>query len=155
MSLFLKTKEIKIDEHKITITQLSGLERYDYLDYLTDIPRPVHPVRPEEGASEEESDNYLHELSALQKAWNKVMFIGASRLVAYGCKHDAFDIEDLEERHIFVQENLSVEQINILHREIAEFSGIPIPELDEEESAETDENQTETKDSSEPVDPKQ
>ena len=155
MSLFLKSKEVDLDEHKIIITQLSGLERYDYLDYLTDLPRPDEPVKPAEDASEKENENYLHELSSLQKKWNKLLFIASSRLVAYGCKHGVFEIEDLEERHQFVMANLSDEQVRQLHVKIAEMSGIPIHQFTEEESAETDENPTETKDSSEPVDPKQ
>jgi hypothetical protein len=146
MKSFLKTKNVPFCDETITITQLSGLERYDFLDYCSDLPKPDVPDKPAEDASDKELNQYYEAMSAVVKKWERLSFMGQSRLVAYGIK---FDIDDLEERHQYIMSSMMPDQVKELHDEIAKFSGIPLPEPEEEteESADSDKE-------SEPADPK-
>lgn len=129
MKSFLKTKNVPFCDETITITQLSGLERYDFLDYCSDLPKPDAPDKPAEDASDKELNQYYEAMSAVVKKWERLSFMGQSRLVAYGTK---FDIADLEERHKYIMSSMMPDQVKELHDEIAKFSGIPLPEPEEE-----------------------
>ncbi|CAK2034302.1 Phage protein [Vibrio crassostreae] len=146
MKTFLKTKEVPFDGENIAITQLSGLERFDFLDYCSDLPKPETPVRPAEEASEQEHQQFYESMSSVAKKWERLSFMGQSRLVAYGCQ---FDIDDLEERHQFIMSSMIPDQVKTLHDEIAKFSGIPLPEPDEDT-----ENSDKPEQELEPADPK-
>lgn len=59
---FLKTKVVDIEGQSVTITQLSGLDRLNYMDYCAEIPDPDRPIEPAEDASQEEKERYLLDL---------------------------------------------------------------------------------------------
>ncbi|HDI3225462.1 TPA: hypothetical protein PMB55_000724 [Vibrio cholerae] len=140
---FLKKKKVALEGGEIEVTQLSGLERYDFIDYCTSLSRPEIPVMPSEDASREEKEAYLEECQKVAKQFERLTFICRARLVAYGCK--AEPNTDIEERHQSVMASFTDEQVKKLHDEIALFSGIPIQSADE--NAEQEEQ-------GEPVDPK-
>lgn len=143
MSSFLKTKNIEVDGEQVTITQLSGLERYDFLDYCSDLPKPEAPDKPAEDASAKEMNQYYEAMLIMAKKWERLSFIGQARLVAYGTK---FDIDDLDERHQYIMSSMMPDQVKQLHVEIANFSGIPLPEVNDE-SEELDDSQKESESS--------
>lgn len=144
---FLETKVIPLNGKDVEISQLSGLERFDFLDYCSDIPRPKTPLKPDENAMPEEQEQYIEDMERNLKNWARVNFIGQSRLVAYGYK--ALD-EDLEKRHQIIMASMTPEQVKFLHDEVAKFSGIPLPEPVED----TDKPNSESEETQEPVDPK-
>lgn len=144
MISFLKTKTVDVEGDQVTITQLSGLDRFDFLDYCSDLPKPENPAKPSEEATEQEKEKYLEEMSNNIKQWQRVNFIGQSRLVAYGYLDAG---EDLESRHQQIMTSMTPGQVKLLHDEIAKFSGIPLPEPVEDNAESTDEP-------TEPVDPK-
>lgn len=146
MKSFLKTKNVPFCDETIKITQLSGLERYDFLDYCSDLPKPDTPDKPAEDASDKELNQYYEAMSVVVKKWERLSFMGQSRLVAYGTK---FDIDDLEERHQYIMSSMMPDQVKELHDEIAKFSGIPLPEPEEEIEEPADSEKE-----SEPADPK-
>lgn len=143
MKNFLKTKEVPLDGEKVIITQLSGLERFDFLDYCTDLPKPEQPEPPGENATQLEKEKYLEEMSKNIKQWQRINFIGQSRLVAYGYKGEE---DNLEEHHKQIMGSMTPDQVKLLHDEIAKFSGIPLPEPVEDKDA--------TEEPQEPADPK-
>ncbi len=147
MKNFLKTKEVPLDGEEVTITQLSGLERFDFLDYCTDLPKPDQPEPPGENATQLEKEKYLEDMSKNIKQWQRINFMGQSRLVAYGYKEPS---EDIDERHQQIMSSMMPDQVKLLHDEIAKFSGIPLPEPVEE----TDEPSSEPEETQEPADPK-
>lgn len=146
MKSFLKTNTVDLDGEPIAITQLSGLNRFDFLDYCTDLPKPPTPTNPGAKATQEEKEAYLEEMSSNIKAWQKVNFTGQSRLVAHGCLEFG---ETLDERHTAIMSSMTPNQVKFLHDEIAKFSGIPLPEP-VDETTESDS----AEEAQEPVDPK-
>lgn len=148
MKCFLKTKQVTLDDDiTITITQLSGLDRYDFMDYCTNLPKPNEIAPIAEDATPEERENYINAMASNLTQWQCVTFKARSRLVAYGYREGD---DCLENRHRQVMESMTPEQIDILHNEIAAFSGIPLPEPETlEESAVVSEQEAK-----EPVDPK-
>ncbi len=120
MASFLKTKNIDVDGEQVTITQLSGLERFDFIDYCSDLPKPTPPEKPADDASEEEFNKYYEAMLIMAKKWERLSFIGHSRLVAYGTN---LGIDDLEERHQYIMSSMMPDQVKSLHEEIAKFSG--------------------------------
>jgi len=146
MKSFLKTKNVPFCDETITITQLSGLERYDFLDYCSDLPKPETPDKPAEDASDKELNKFYEAMSVVAKKWERLSFMGQSRLVAYGTK---FDIDDLEDRHQYIMSSMMPDQVKELHDEIAKFSGIPLPDPEEETEEPADSGKE-----SEPADPK-
>ncbi len=141
MSAFLKTKEVQLGSETVVVTQLSGLERFDFLDYCTEIPKPEEIERPADDATEQEKEQYLLAMGHFISKWERVNFTGQSRLVAYGCKSLNGDID---ERHQIVMNSMSIEQVKTLHDEIAKFSGIPLPKpSDNTEESEEPEKQKE------------
>lgn len=151
MKTFLKTKEVEMDGEKITITQLSGLDRFEFLDYCTDLTKPQQPVRPADDASQQEQDAFLEDMGKCLKQWGRVNFIGQARLVAYGYMVEDEESE-LDDRHQTIMASMTPEQVKFLHDEIATFSGIPLPEPVDENTDTSTEQPTEEQ--TEPVDPK-
>ncbi|EGR3042623.1 hypothetical protein DBT73_RS21690 [Vibrio parahaemolyticus] len=137
--LFLKTKTVPVDEINVTITQLSGLERLDFMDYCSEIPEPERPARPDESASKLEQDNYLVELNKYTKQWFRINFLVQARLVAYGYRDG---VENIDDRHNQIMSMMTPDQVGVLHYEIASFSGLPVPE--KEETAPIDGSETTT-----------
>ncbi|MFH4670369.1 hypothetical protein [Vibrio alginolyticus] len=156
--VFLKKKEVPIDEQMVTITQLSGLDRLNYMDYCAEIPEPESPNKPPEGATQEEQERYLLELKKYSNAWFRLNFMAQARLVAYGYPGDS---DNIDERHQQIMSIMSPPQVEALYREIALFSGLSIPGQEEtapsdnSEATPTAENAT-TEDTTtqEPTDPK-
>ena len=149
MQTFLESKTVPLKDTQITITQLSGLDRFNFMDYCTDLPKPKNPVKPAEDASQEECEKYLEDMEKNIKQWHRVNFMGQSRLVAYGYRDG---VEDLDERHNQIMASMTPEQVKFLHDEIAKFSGIPLPEPDTQENTESEEDVS--SEPQEPVDPK-
>lgn len=143
---FLKEKTIQVGEQELTIRQLSGLDRFDFMDFCSDQTLPERLETPEEDASQEEKEAFLVKVSAVTKQWNRLNFIMQARLVAFGSH---FEIADIEERHQHIMASMSVEQIKEVHDEVAKLSRMELPEkdVDAEESA-SEQNDKE------PVDPK-
>ncbi|MDN3696792.1 hypothetical protein QWY97_05430 [Vibrio cortegadensis] len=151
MKTFLKKKSIPFEGDNIEITQLSGLERFDFLDYCSDLEKPTQPKQPAEDATEQEFEQYYEAMEKCLKKWSRVNFIGQSRLVAYG--YQISDIE-LEERHQMVMSSMTPELVKLLHDEIAVFSGIPLPKEAEETSEPDHADAEQSEEQLEPVDPK-
>lgn len=146
MKTFLKKKDVPVGDQSVTLTQLSGLERYDFIEYVATLTKPKMPVQPPEDASISEKDAYLNNIEKVLNAFKKLTFIAQSRLVAYSCKELG---DDLESRHQFVMDNFMPDQVKLLHDEVAVFSGIPLSQEPEDGAA------NESSDSAkEPVDPK-
>lgn len=146
---FLESKTIPINGVDIEITQLSGLDRFNFMDYCTDLPKPKNPVKPAEDSPQEEFEAYLEEMDKNLKQWHRVNFMGQSRLVAYGYRNG---VEDLDERHNQIMSSMTPEQVKNLHDEIAKFSGIPLPEPESQSNTET--TSDELTEEQEPIDPK-
>ncbi|MFZ6040285.1 hypothetical protein ACOV11_07200 [Vibrio natriegens] len=143
---FLKEKTIQVGEQELTIRQLSGLDRFDFMDFCSDQTLPERLETPEEDASQEEKEAFLVKVSAVTKQWNRLNFIMQARLVAFGSH---FDIADIEERHQHIMASMSVEQIKEVHDEVAKLSRMELPEKDvDAEESESEQNDKE------PVDPK-
>nr|WP_319556003.1 hypothetical protein [uncultured Vibrio sp.] len=149
---FLESKTVPVNGVDVLITQLSGLDRYNYMDFCSDLPEPERPIQPAEGASEEEQEKYLLALGKYAQKWQRLNFIAQARLVAYGYRNDVHNIDD---RHNEIMSIMTPERIAELYQEIASFSGIPLPEdsTSTEEETSTAESSEETT-TQEPVDPK-
>ena len=149
---FLESKTVQVNGVDVVITQLSGLDRYNYMDFCSDLPEPERPILPAEGASEEEQEKYLVALGKYAQKWQRLNFIAQARLVAYGYRNDVHNIDD---RHNEIMSIMTPEKIAELYQEIASFSGIPLPEdnnsTEEETSTTESSEETTTQD---PVDPK-
>lgn len=146
MTAFLKEKTILVGEQELTIRQLSGLDRFDFMDFCSDLTLPERIKTPNEDASIEEKEAFLVEMHKVEKQWQRLNFIMQSRLVAFG---SYFDIADIEQRHQHVMASMSLDQIKEVHDEVAKLSGMELPEPEEDIEA----NKTEL-DDKEPVDPK-
>lgn len=155
MKTFLKRNTIEFEGEKVEIVQLSGLGRFDFLDYCSDLDKPIQPKQPAEDATQEELEQYYGQMEKCLKQWARVNFTGQSRLVAYGYQvSDDTSDETLDERHQKVMSSMTPEQVKFLHDAIADFSGIPLPK-EPEESGETESTDVkEDAESQEPVDPK-
>ncbi|MGY0615870.1 phage minor tail protein domain-containing protein [Vibrio sp. FJH11] len=143
---FLKEKTIPVGEQELTIRQLSGLDRFDFMDFCSDQTVPEQLEAPKEDANQEEKEAFLVKASKVAKQWDRLNFIMCARLVAFGSH---FDIPDIEKRHQHIMASMSVEQIKYVHDEVAKLSGMELP------APEEDAKETETElDDKEPVDPK-
>ncbi|MGZ2333815.1 hypothetical protein ACXP2N_08155 [Vibrio alginolyticus] len=153
--IFLKTKTVPVGDISVSIRQLSGLERLDFMDYCSSIDEPERPVNPGEQASEEEQDRYLSELNRYTQKWFRISFITQTRLVAYGYREG---VEDINERQNQIIGMMTPEQVTILHNEIAKFSGLPVPSVESDasisESTSPETTTTEEATTQEPTDPK-
>ncbi len=148
---FLESKTIQVNGVDVVITQLSGLDRYNYMDYCSDLPEPERPIKPAEDASEEEQEKYLTALNKYAQKWQRLNFIAQARLVAYGYRNEVHNIDD---RHNEIMSIMTPEKIAELYKDIAAFSGIPLAEDNTStEEASTTASSEETT-AQEPVDPK-
>ncbi|EHK2883942.1 hypothetical protein J7H88_003563 [Vibrio parahaemolyticus] len=149
---FLESKTIQVNGVDVAITQLSGLERYDYMDYCSDLPEPERPIKPAEGASEEEQEKYLKEMGKYVQKWQRLNFIAQARLVAYGYRDG---VESIDNRHNEIMSIMTPEKTAELYKAVAAFSGIPLAEdnTSTEEEAPTAESSDATT-TQEPTDPK-
>ncbi len=150
---FLKTKTVPVGDRSVTIKQLCGLGRFDFMDFCSDQPFPeTIEVLPED-ASKEEKEAQLAKMDKVTRQWNRLNFVMQARLVAHGTH---FDIDDIDERHQYVMTAMSKEQIKELHDEVAILSGMPLPDeapVSDENQPEQPEEDSDQKDL-EPVDPK-
>ncbi|MBE3670997.1 hypothetical protein BOO25_18890 [Vibrio navarrensis] len=151
MKVFLKTKTVEVDGEPVEVTQLSGLDRFNFLDYCTDLPKPKQPKKPGENATELEIENYMDEMSKCLKQWQRTNFVGQSRLVAYGYLGAG---ENLEDRHKQIMTSMTPDQVKFLHDEIAVFSGIPLPEEVAEEDSTSEASAQDEAVTAENADPK-
>ena len=152
---FLQKKIVPIDGKEVEITQLSGLERFDFMDYCSNQEQPVKPIKPAAGATEEEQEKYLEELNKYTQKWYRISFVVSARLVAYGYRAG---VESIDERHNQIMSIMTPEQVTQMHDEIARFSGLPVPG-DESETATSENTSSETTTTTdsatqEPTDPK-
>ncbi|MDW1916321.1 phage minor tail protein domain-containing protein [Vibrio sp. Vb0349] len=155
MATFLKQKTIPVGDDKVTLTQLSGLDRYDFMDFCSEQAFPESVEALSEKASKEEKEAQLQKMEKVTRQWNRLNFIMQARLVAHGTN---FDIDDIDERHQYIMSAMSKEQIKELHDEVAKLSGMPLPDetpsSEEDVEPETPEKDGEQEDDLEPVDPK-
>ena len=133
MKSFLVSKTIQVMDQKIEITELSGLERFDYLIWCSEQERPLHP---EKGAPDCDVVKYIYNTQQYIHRIN-------CRLAAYGCKDIA---EDIDSRFNLITQITSPEVAKKLHDEIAEISGLnPINKSEDNKENDSDK---------EPIDPK-
>ncbi|HHF3108963.1 TPA: phage minor tail protein G [Vibrio diabolicus] len=155
MATFLKQKTVPVGDDKVTLTQLSGLDRYDFMDFCSEQIFPESVEALSENASKEEKEAQLQKMEKVTRQWNRLNFIMQARLVAHGTN---FDIDDIDERHQYVMSAMSKEQIKELHDEVAKLSGMSLPDetpsIEEDAEPETPEKDGEQEDDLEPVDPK-
>ncbi|ELB2154327.1 hypothetical protein QNZ88_001147 [Vibrio parahaemolyticus] len=155
MATFLKQKTVPVGDDKVTLTQLSGLDRYDFMDFCSEQAFPESVEALSEKASKEEKEAQLQKMDKVTRQWNRLNFIMQARLVAHGTN---FDINDIDERHQYIMSAMSKEQIKELHDEVAKLSGMPLPDetpsSEEDVEPETPEKNGEQEDDLEPVDPK-
>ncbi|ELA8262810.1 TPA: phage minor tail protein domain-containing protein [Vibrio diabolicus] len=155
MATFLKQKTVPVGDDKVTLTQLSGLDRYDFMDFCSEQTFPESVEALSENASKEEKEAQLQKMEKVTRQWNRLNFIMQARLVAHGTN---FDIDDIDERHQYVMSAMSKEQIKELHDEVAKLSGMSLPDetpsIEEDAEPETPEKDGEQEDDLEPVDPK-
>ncbi|EPP5336588.1 phage minor tail protein domain-containing protein [Vibrio alginolyticus] len=155
MATFLKQKTVPVGDDKVTLTQLSGLDRYDFMDFCSEQTFPESVEALSENASKEEKEAQLQKMEKVTRQWNRLNFIMQARLVAHGTN---FDIDDIDERHQYVMSAMSKEQIKELHDEVAKLSGMSLPDetpsIEENAEPETPEKDGEQEDDLEPVDPK-
>ena len=154
---FLKTKVVDIEGQSVTITQLSGLDRLNYMDYCAEIPDPDRPIEPAEDASQEEKERYLLDLKKYSNAWFRINFMAQARLVAYAYRGD---VDDLDERHQQIMSMMTPPQVETLYFEIADFSGLSTPKKQDategtsDTTTTTETATTEETTTQEPTDPK-
>ncbi|HHF3026709.1 TPA: phage minor tail protein G [Vibrio diabolicus] len=155
MATFLKQKTVPVGDDKVILTQLSGLDRYDFMDFCSEQAFPESVEALSEKASKEEKEAQLQKMEKVTRQWNRLNFIMQARLVAHGTN---FDIDDIDERHQYVMSAMSKEQIKELHDEVAKLSGMSLPDetpsIEEDAEPETPEKDGEQEDDLEPVDPK-
>ncbi|WP_407551920.1 phage minor tail protein domain-containing protein [Vibrio parahaemolyticus] len=155
MATFLKQKTVPVGDDKVTLTQLSGLGRYDFMDFCSEQAFPESVEALSEKASKEEKEAQLQKMEKVTRQWNRLNFIMQARLVAHGTN---FDIDDIDERHQYVMSAMSKEQIKELHDEVAKLSGMSLPDetssIEEDAEPETPEKDGEQEDDLDPVDPK-
>ncbi|HHF3010165.1 TPA: phage minor tail protein G [Vibrio diabolicus] len=155
MATFLKQKTVPVGDDKVTLTQLSGLDRYDFMDFCSEQAFPESVEALSEKASKEEKEAQLQKMEKVTRQWNRLNFIMQARLVAHGTN---LDIDDIDERHQYVMSAMSKEQIKELHDEVAKLSGMSLPDetpsIEEDAEPETPEKDGEQGDDLEPVDPK-
>lgn len=155
MATFLKQKTIPVGDDKVTLTQLSGLDRYDFMDFCSEQAFPESVEALSEKASKEEKEAQLQKMEKVTRQWNRLNFIMQARLVAHGTN---FDIDDIDERHQYVMTAMTKEQIKELHDEVAKLSGMSLPDeapsSEEDAEPETPEKDGEQEDDADPVDPK-
>ncbi len=155
MATFLKQKTVPVGDDKVTLTQLSGLDRYDFMDFCSEQTFPESVEALSENASKEEKEAQLQKMEKVTRQWNRLNFIMQARLVAHGTN---FDIDDIDERHQYVMSAMSKEQIKELHDEVAKLSGMSLPDetpsIEEDAEPETPEKDGEQEDDLEPVGPK-
>ncbi|HHF3249198.1 TPA: phage minor tail protein G [Vibrio alginolyticus] len=155
MATFLKQKTVPVGDDKVTLTQLSGLDRYDFMDFCSEQAFPESVEALSEKASKEEKEAQLQKMEKVTRQWNRLNFIMQARLVAHGTN---FDIDDIDERHQYVMSAMSKEQIKELHDEVAKLSGMSLPDetpsIEEDAEPETPEKDGEQEDDLEPVGPK-
>ncbi|EMB9233962.1 hypothetical protein U9608_001460 [Vibrio alginolyticus] len=155
MATFLTQKTVPVGDDKVTLTQLSGLDRYDFMDFCSEQTFPESIEALSEKASKEEKEAQLQKMDKVTRQWNRLNFIMQARLVAHGTN---FDIDDIDERHQYIMSAMSKEQIKELHDEVAKLSGMPLPDetpsSEEDVEPETPEEDGEQEDDLDPVDPK-
>lgn len=62
MATFLKQKTVPVGDDKVTLTQLSGLDRYDFMDFCSEQTFPESIEALSEKASKEEKEAQLKKM---------------------------------------------------------------------------------------------
>jgi hypothetical protein len=138
---YLKSSIVKINDIDVPIHQLSGLDRFEFTEFVSHIDYPPELKEPSGDAPIEEKGAYLKEGPKLVARWNKINFQTQSRLVAYGIKtHD----EDIDKKHQWVMRSFAQDDVSMLHLEIAKLSGMYIEKKESDDTEKVD-----------PIDPKQ
>lgn len=135
---FLKASNIDINGSKIEFRQLSGLERFDFLDYVSTLKYPDQLAEPEKDASKVELEQYMNDMHRVMRDISKTTFKGQARLVAYAIVHDDVTELNIDERHQYVMSSFSVEDVKALHDAIAVLSGMPLPDQEQSDESASD-----------------
>lgn len=143
---YLKTSLVSINGVEVSIRQISGLERFDFLDYTSTLVYPELLPEPDENAPQEERDEYVTTTYRHMREVAKTTFFGQSRLVAYGMVSNDSAALPIDERHQLVMNSFTKEDIKLLHDEIAKLSGMSLP--DEEQTDASSEPQSVEKETS-------
>lgn len=141
---FLKTSLVPINGVDVSIRQISGLERFDFLDYVSTLEYPEQLSEPAENASTAELEQYMADMHRVMREISKTTFKGQARLVAYGINHDDVAALNIDERHQSVMSSFSVEDVKALHDAIAVLSGMPLPDQEQSDESASDSEPAET-----------
>jgi hypothetical protein len=134
---FLKKKTVEVEGNELVIHQISGLDRFDYIEFSLQMGRPTLLNLDEvQKLSDEELKDYQDSL----REWERFVFRCKARLVAYGTMEPT---ENIEDKFVEVMQGFTTSHIDYLHDEIAELSGMVAPAKEKPEDQE------------DPADPKQ
>lgn len=139
---YLKQKIVTVGDEEITLTGLTGLQRLEYLDAVTDMDIPAYPSDPSPDASPSDWAKYNKECMKAQAKMTEYKVRMWSLLAAYGADVEG---ENFESRQNHILSNMMFDDIKMLHDEVAKLSGIPLV---------TEENSEPNNTDSEPTDPK-
>lgn len=139
---FLKNKTVEVNDIHVVIYQLSGLDRFDFVEYTSELKGLKKPEPIAEDAAPEVIDEYWWALTKWQKSWSRATFIGQARLVAYGLyRSSEYEGKSIDEVHQYVMSSMKEEHIKSLHDEVAIFSGIPLPKQEETQNVDNGEQE--------------
>ncbi|HIF9551119.1 TPA: hypothetical protein ACX6S2_003443 [Photobacterium damselae] len=147
---YLKKSDVEINGKKIGIRQLSGLERFDFLDFVSMLEYPKKLQELDNNVTQDEMELYLVDMHNLMREISKTTFQGQSRLVAYGIDIEELDSSNIDERQRWVMSSFSAEDIKILHDAIAVLSGMPLPDQEQSDESASDSEPAETEDTKNP-----
>jgi hypothetical protein len=131
---FLKKSVLKVNDVEVSIHQLSGLDRFEFTEFTSNIEYPPELNKPSDDAPIEDKEAFLKQASKLVAQWNKVNFVNQARLVAYGMKTPD---EDIDEKHQWVMASFAPEDVEMIHIEVAKLSGMIAKQKEENEKIET------------------
>lgn len=145
---FLKKTEATIEGQAIELTQISGLDRYHFIEYLHEQSKLAELKKP---SDEGNSEQYLIELEKYIREMDFINFKLSCRLIAYSTLRDVPPDEreyKIESQQLKIMSSFSSEQIKELSTIAAELSKIPMgddgdsSDADSESTAVTQEKKT-------------
>lgn len=147
---FLKTETIDINGQPLLLTELSGLDRFEHIEYCAGLEEKA-PQKPDElpdDATEQQME--AHNLAIMRwcSLWEKLSFESQVNIVAYGVRfNECLDgIDTQEARRQWVWANLSTKMIKKIHNALARLCEMAVePQYVGDEKAPEPE---------EPIDPK-
>lgn len=139
MSIYLKCKQVEVNGCLVDISQISGYDRFEYLEWMSLIQEPEIPIQPDDNASLIDRKAYTKLLAAADRAWARISFNCQCRLIAHSfCQIECNKSQTIEDTYQRCLTNLSLEDAKTLHDEIAILSGMQLNRIDDSEKAKAD-----------------